>query len=227
MGLDMYLNRMPRFEGYNAEHINIIEDYLDWQRRKEDPSSNEKDYTFEEWCGISLNKVPSQRVIDFYKQFYEKKYSDWDTKKEYGYWRIMDQVGYWRKANQIHNWFVENIQDGEDDCGYHREVTRDDLEELLDICERIKKIAIMKDGQVSNGYYYQNGERIELYADGALIVNADEIAKLLPTQSGFFFGGTDYDSYYMDDIENTIDIITRVLETTDFNKQMIYYVSSW
>lgn len=23
---------------------------------------------------------------------------------------------YWRKANAIHNWFVENVQDGEDDC---------------------------------------------------------------------------------------------------------------
>ena len=34
-------------------------------------------------------------------------------------WKVQEvtyKVGYWRKANQIHNWFVQNVQDGEDDC---------------------------------------------------------------------------------------------------------------
>lgn len=26
------------------------------------------------------------------------------------------EIGYWRKANEIHNWFVNNVQDGEDNC---------------------------------------------------------------------------------------------------------------
>ena len=51
--------------------------------------------------------------------------------------------------------------------------------------------------------------------------------ELLPTTSGFFFGGTDYDEYYVNDIKETIDIVTKVLETTDFEKEMVYYVSSW
>ena len=25
-------------------------------------------------------------------------------------------VGYWRKANQIHKWFVDNCQNGRDEC---------------------------------------------------------------------------------------------------------------
>lgn len=29
---------------------------------------------------------------------------------------ITEEVGYWRKANQIHNWFVQNVQDGKDEC---------------------------------------------------------------------------------------------------------------
>jgi len=29
---------------------------------------------------------------------------------------IVEEVGYWRKANQIHNWFVENVQNGIDEC---------------------------------------------------------------------------------------------------------------
>lgn len=224
MGLDMCLNRMPRYKDATASDVCMVENFLDWLKSKFEGSEYAK-CSFEKWCGSE--KFPSPDYLEFYADHYKATYSEWDKEKKHPWWRISEEVGYWRKANQIHNWFVENIQDGEDDCCYHREVTKEDLEELLMLCERIKNIAIMEDGKVSNGYCYQNGERVEFYEDGAQIVNADEIAKLLPTQSGFFFGGTDYDSYYMGDIEDTIDIITKVLETTDFNTQMIYYVSSW
>ena len=63
--------------------------------------------------------------------------------------------------------------------------------------------------------------------DGKLIQDSSVAEELLPTTSGFFFGGTNYDEYYLDDIKETINIITHVLETTDFDKEMIYYVSSW
>ena len=50
---------------------------------------------------------------------------------------------------------------------------------------------------------------------------------LLPTQEGFFFGSTDYDEGYFDDIEETITILTKALEETDFDKEMLVYSSSW
>lgn len=39
-------------------------------------------------------------------------------------------VAYWRKANAIHGWFVENVQDGADNCEKHF-VPLDSLKELL------------------------------------------------------------------------------------------------
>jgi hypothetical protein len=64
--------------------------------------------------------------------------------------------------------------------------------------------------------------------NGVLTAMNSKIAReLLPTQCGFFFGSTDYDEYYIEDVKYTIDIITKALETTDFKTQMIYYVSSW
>ena len=51
--------------------------------------------------------------------------------------------------------------------------------------------------------------------------------ELLPTMSGFFFGSTSYDEWYLEDIKDTIDIIENVLKTTDFKTQMLFYVSSW
>ena len=44
---------------------------------------------------------------------------------------VVERVAYWRKANAIHNWFVENIQDGVDDCKeYYVSITQ--LHNLLD-----------------------------------------------------------------------------------------------
>lgn len=47
----------------------------------------------------------------------------------------------------------------------------------------------------------------------------------LPTQQGFFFGGTEYDEWYFSDIKDTIKIIDNCLQMPidwDF-----YYHSSW
>ena len=63
--------------------------------------------------------------------------------------------------------------------------------------------------------------------DGEYIENPEVAAEYLPTQSGFFFGSTDYDQWYMEDIESTIEILTNVLKETDFDNQMVVYTSSW
>ena len=49
---------------------------------------------------------------------------------------IVEEVAYWRKANQIHNWFVKNVQDGVDNC-QNSYVSRDNLQELLDVCNQV------------------------------------------------------------------------------------------
>src|SRR5690606_27196657 len=46
------------------------------------------------------------------------------------------EVAYWRKANHIHNWFVENVQGGVDNCEPF-EVTKDKLQELLNLCQLV------------------------------------------------------------------------------------------
>ena len=49
---------------------------------------------------------------------------------------IQVPMAYWRKCNQIHQWFVDNVQDGEDNCGTYF-VSRDNLTELLDLCKQV------------------------------------------------------------------------------------------
>ena len=50
---------------------------------------------------------------------------------------------------------------------------------------------------------------------------------LLPPQEGFFFGGTDIDEWYWNDLTNTINQLERVLALPEFDKLSFYYSSSW
>jgi len=144
---------------------------------------------------------------------------------------IEEDVGYWRKANAIHKWFVDNVQDGNDDCREYY-VDIDKLEELLNICKEIKEKAILKDGKVHNGSKIENGKWVPIMEEGKIIINPEICEELLPTEEGFFFGGTEYDEYYMQDIEYTIELLENLLE--EENKLVeqgfyssFYYRASW
>jgi len=51
--------------------------------------------------------------------------------------------------------------------------------------------------------------------------------KMIPSAQGFFFGGTDYDEWYWQSIDNTIEIVTKILTETNFDEDQIMYHSSW
>lgn len=143
---------------------------------------------------------------------------------------IEESTGYWRKANQIHNWFVENVQGGEDDCGEYN-VSKEQFEKLLSICKRIKEKCLLVHSMVKNGEQIENGQFTPIYEEGKSMTNWELAEELLPTKSGFFFGGTDYDQYYMEDIEYTITLIEEILkdvnETGKYLNNDYYYSSSW
>ena len=132
-----------------------------------------------------------------------------------------------KQCNAVHQWFVDHVQDGIDDCNYHHEVTKEILEWLRKSCETVLNASKFVPGKIYNGTTYKDGQAFHEYIDGTVIENTSVAEELLPTQGGFFFGGTDYDEWYIDSLRETIEIIDNVIATTDFETQMIYYVSSW
>ena len=183
MGLDMFIFKIKRCGTATLEDVSAVEGYIGWKEyKKEHP-----DYKghMKTWCG---HEMPSKEFIDFYTPLCKVN--------EYGFQCIAEEVAYWRKANAIHKWFVDNVQNGDDDCGIHRELTITDLMRLRDLAQKVHD-------------------------------DPDLAEELLPTQSGFFFGGTAYDNFYMEDIDRTIEQIDRILKTTDFNTEALYYSSSW
>ena len=105
---------------------------------------------------------------------------------------VVEELGYWRKANQIHRWFVDNVQDGVDNCGEYF-VPISSLEQLLELCLAVK-------------------------------LDHSQAEELLPAASGFFFGNTDYDEWYYNDIDHTIVVLKEALSDKDAS---YYYSSSW
>lgn len=119
--------------------------------------------------------------------------------------QIIEDVGYWRKANQIHSWFVENVQDGRDEC-QESYVSLERLTELRDLCKEV----------------------VERKGDD------DFVSENLPTGSGFFFGSTEYDEYYYEDCKDTIKIIDTILKEEEIVRDTkgiysgeYYYQASW
>jgi len=139
------------------------------------------------------------------------------------YIRISFQVGYWRKANQIHKWFVDNCQDGKDDCGSYW-VSRDKLEELLRIVNKVLDSTKLKEGKVTNGYTYENGKEKANIVDGKVMVDTSVAQEYLPCQEGFFFGETEYDEWYYRDLVETKKILKKALSDKEGD---YYYSSSW
>lgn len=166
-------------------------------------------------------KENNKKIYEEIKPYLHKRGSEY-----YSWESIFEDVGYWRKANAIHRWFVENVQDGIDDCGCY-EVSKEQLEELLETCIKVRDGSKMEHGWVKNGERLENGVWCPCVEKGEYIVDSSVAEELLPTTSGFFFGSTNYDQWYMEDIKDTIDILTKVLETTDFDLEMIVYDSSW
>jgi hypothetical protein len=76
------------------------------------------------------------------------------------------------------------------------------------------------------GDYYVSKEDLETLLELCRKVKADNSLadSLLPSASGFFFGGTEYDEWYFNGIDNTIQILEEALadESGDY-----YYSSSW
>ena len=154
------------------------------------------------------------------------------NKGEYVHWiGVTQNVGYWRKANHIHKWFVDNVQDGEDNCDYY-ELKPSQLEKLLNTCKEVIKLIEDDKNTTTKPITYneiKDGKFQEV--QGTEIVYSDEtyskVEELLPTRSGFFFGGTEYDQWYFEDVKNTITMIEKVLVETDFENQFVVYGSSW
>lgn len=142
---------------------------------------------------------------------------------------VEEEVMYWRKANHIHSWFVENVQDGDDDCGTYY-ISTEALKKLLSVCEDVINASKLVDGQVYDGTAYDKDHPDGLVKrrPGKVIEDATVAKELLPTREGFFFGCYEYDRDYLDEVKRTHTWAARMLDQEKVGVPGgLYYHSSW
>lgn len=142
---------------------------------------------------------------------------------------VEEEVMTWRKANQIHKWFVDNVQNGVDDCQTY-DVDWVVLTELLAACNRVIEASKLVDGMVlmSQTWDPETARWIDNREPGKVIEDPSVAREILPCCEGFFFGGDEYDEYYLGDVVATRDWIKRMM--TDYDAGApghIIYSSSW
>lgn len=163
--------------------------------------------TAEVYIGGNYHLIKQDRldVSMEYKSHLDGREDDFSRVKTYPTEDISSihySVGYWRKANQIHKWFVDNVQDGVDDCEMHI-VSDGKVENLLNLC---KELLAKRDKK--------------------------EALELLPPCDGCFFGLTNTNDnvfweYYWADLTITIPMLEKALKFADDYCADIYYQSSW
>lgn len=114
-----------------------------------------------------------------------------------------------------------------------RKVNSEDYEEIA-YWRKVNQIREWFNSHLENGvenceYVQVSKEDLEQLLEDCkkVLENHDLAEDLLPTSSGFFFGSTDYDKWYFEDLEHTVKMLEQILEETDFENEDIYYYEWW
>ncbi|HGS8723751.1 TPA: hypothetical protein ACMUBK_002558 [Enterococcus faecalis] len=103
-------------------------------------------------------------------------------------------IGYWRKANQIRAFFASYAPE-QSDINIEMLIVNEEM--LLELKQRIMLCLTERNEQTSS--------------------------ELLPTSQGFFFGSTEYDDWYYQDLEISLPIIEKALTAIKDNKLVFYH----
>lgn len=123
---------------------------------------------------------------------------------------------------------------------YHN-LSKEEREELESPCVEVcywRKANQIRQYFVEHCDYPEDGNCIDFEVDKSDLLNLVKTCKevldnhdlaqeLLPVSSGFFFGSNEYDEWYFKDLENTIDMVEKVIGSTDFDKDIVFYSEWW
>lgn len=123
------------------------------------------------------------------------------------------EMCYWRKANEIHRFFTEKALDCNEDNCVEIPCNLDDLEELEEYCKIILNAS-------------KNNSEI-VYEDAHWNCWQDFAMDYLPRTSGFFFGSTEYDEWYLHDLEKTLDMFNDMKNQGHWNEENDFYYYAW
>lgn len=209
MGLDIFIHKVKNVRNSKCEPLKSIKEYAEINAQR----AKDKIKAFADTCIKDLESLKDN--AESYKVAYDKIFNV--KIKEYTkcYWiveKMQERVHSVQEVKEFFDDFIDFYYPEED--AYFRKVNfiykyfqyklEDEQcfiekEDLLDIIERCEKV----------------------------LADDTQAEELLPTQCGFFFGSTDYDDYYFDNVADCKKQMEHLLEDFDDNTDIIYVVMSW
>ena len=153
------------------------------------PAYEQLQKDIDEWAD---NEPVQQKTYEEMTEEEQERYNDWLTQRP-DFDKVAHDCGQFRKVNFLLPFFCyeENCED--------KEIRREELENLVSTCKKVLEAFEKRDNESDNE---------ELWVTIA--------EKYLPTKSGFYFGSTDYDECYIDDVlevkEWAEDLLTQLEE---------------
>ena len=219
MGLDVYFHKVKKARKSKEEPLKTISEYNDILNKR----AKEKLARYAKRSLKKLtNAIDKGEYIDEYFKIFPKGISKF-TQYDFKYKKLCESMcpieevkaffddlqrfyyaeedAYFRKVNFIYHYFQPKLVD---ECAF---VTKADLEDIIERCDKI-----LEGVDIRKEIPY---EKIDLAQE------------LLPTQSGFFFGSTDYDKWYFSDVKDARRQMKKLLRGFNEDTDVIYVVMSW
>ena len=203
MGLDMYLYAERTLEGEAA--ATLTKQVIDLGLDAWDEPDGSKIYDIGVWSfmnddskakGLAIQEATSMQV------FHTSDTGSAHVRvRPDGTIDVQVACCYWRKANSVHAWFVDNCQNGIDECQYSDPISYEQLAHLVALAK--EDITNIASGQVTN--------------------------LQLPPRSGSFFGSTEVGEWLIEDLKHTVQRIEEVVRIAIEHPAPIQfrYHSSW
>jgi hypothetical protein len=89
----------------------------------------------------------------------------------------------------------------------------------------------VQDGEDECKYHYVSREQLEELRGVCreVLADHDKAGELLPSGEGFFFGNTEYNEWYFEQVEETVKMLNKILANPkfEFGEYEFGYQSSW
>lgn len=209
MGLDMYLSARRTFHPTSAEADAILS-LADVKApalaamAKLDPMEAETEVYLSMWPHSTAEQTePAKAIVEAagLTSFVTSDAPSGDLGYSDGRLFVAVHCLYWRKANAIHGWFVENCQDGIDEC--------------QESPVHVEQLAALRSACASAITAYEAGD-------------FDAAEEAMTPVGGFFFGSTEIGEWWAHDVARTITEIERLVNLAiETGGVEFTYRSSW
>lgn len=115
---------------------------------------NRTNHTIDEMETINRDAAPERPEVAPFLPLYKYSFGD--------FYSIFHEVCYWRKFNALHNWFVNNVQNGVDNCQSY-ELTKKHIESCLDVLRIVDKTKDASLLEPKSGFFFGSVNVDEYY----------------------------------------------------------------